>query len=179
MLTADFLLERDRTAAPSPVTVEVKGSCSAPEEESVVKNSSNRVETWLKGSEFSQPTTNKLQSRKFFKWFCFYDNRKTLDLEKPEQQKDKSAWRKSTLNVPNSSEETKTSHRRDGYNHSDTRRDVLQPILETNDRKELIGALGKEAETDRLTLYLRKPAEQVPEPKTEPPLGNYIVIFCL
>lgn len=57
LLTADFLLERDR-ATPCPV-VEVKGSCSAPEEES----KKDKVESWLKGSEFTPTIT---ESRKPF-----------------------------------------------------------------------------------------------------------------
>ncbi|XP_066138967.1 inverted formin-2 isoform X1 [Euwallacea fornicatus] len=130
LLTADFLLERDRTTTPSPL-IEVKGSCSAPEEDSFI--SKDKMETRLKGEESS---ANK----------------------DSQQVKDKSAWRKSNLNVPNSTEEIRSSHRREVYNSPENRRDVLQPILETNDRKELIGSLGKEAETDRLTLYLRKPS---------------------
>lgn len=75
--------------------------------------------------------------------------------------KDKSAWRKSTLNVPNSTEEIRENHRRDPYNLK-----VLQPILETtNDRKELIGSLGRNLKTDnKLTLYIRKPLEEPQEP---------------
>lgn len=67
------------------------------------------------------------------------------------QVKDKSAWRKSTLNVPNSSEETKddgsfrpaTSH----Y-HGDLEQ-----------RKGLISSLGERPASDKLTLYIRKPAD--------------------
>ncbi|XP_050312283.1 inverted formin-2 [Anthonomus grandis grandis] len=74
--------------------------------------------------------------------------------------KDKSAWRKSTLNVPNSSEEIRSSHRRESHTSPDI--NILQPIMETNDRKELIGSLGKATDTEKLTLYLRKPQEVQP-----------------
>ncbi|KAH1022552.1 hypothetical protein HUJ04_011938 [Dendroctonus ponderosae] len=157
LLTADFLLERDR-ATPSPM-VEVKGSCSAPEDES----KKDKVESWLKGSEFSHPMTESRDSPHY---------------------KDKSAWRKSTLNVPNSTEEIGENHRRDPYNLK-----ILQPILETtNDRKELIGSLGRNLKTDnKLTLYIRKPLDEpqvepakIESPPTksspEPPVSNKIEI---
>ncbi|CAG9765183.1 unnamed protein product [Ceutorhynchus assimilis] len=135
LLTADFLLERDRTTTPSPV-IEVKGSCSAPEEESLPK-----IESRLKHSESNLET-------------------------KP---KDKSAWRKSTLNVPNSTEEIRNSHRRESHNNMENSRvDILQPIMESNDRKELIGSLGKNMDKDSLTLYIRRPTLET-EPKIEVP----------
>ena len=68
------------------------------------------------------------------------------------QIKDKSAWRKSTLNVPNSTEETKDDSRQ---------RHLIQP--EENDRKNLISSLGERSPTDKLTLYIIKPTET---PKT-------------
>ncbi|KAL1491996.1 hypothetical protein ABEB36_012506 [Hypothenemus hampei] len=138
LFTTDFLFERDRTATPSPV-VEVKGSCSAPEEDLRLKSSII--------SESGAP--------------------------KSDQVKDKSAWRKSTLNVPNSSEEIRNSHR--SYGGENGKIDILQPILETNDRKELIGSLGRNVETDKLTLYLRKPITETESGKREP-LNNKIEI---
>lgn len=66
-------------------------------------------------------------------------------VEEVQPIKDKSAWRKSTLNVANSTEETK-----DG-----TIRHL--PVTETNDRKNLISSLGERSPTDKLTLYIIKP----------------------
>lgn len=83
--------------------------------------------------------------------------------------KDKSAWRKSTLNVPNSSEEIRSNNRRESHNNTDNRIDILQPIMETNDRKELIGSLGKNIDNDRLTLYIRKPVSESKEFQAESP----------
>ncbi|XP_050511018.1 formin-J isoform X1 [Diabrotica virgifera virgifera] len=75
------------------------------------------------------------------------------------QIKDKSAWRKSTLNVANSTEATKD----DPYVNRNTlpRDNSLHSIDEdkTIDRKGLISSLGERMPTDRLTLYIRKPSE--------------------
>ncbi|XP_044263150.1 inverted formin-2 isoform X2 [Tribolium madens] len=73
------------------------------------------------------------------------------------QIKDKSAWRKSTLNVANSTEETK--------HDSSVRltRHLPQVVENTNDRKTLISSLGERSPTDKLTLYIIKPNES---PKT-------------
>lgn len=65
LLAADFLFERDRTTTPttpSPV-IEVKGSISAPEEESIPRASKEKVESWLQGTEFSHPV--KVETRKY------------------------------------------------------------------------------------------------------------------
>ncbi|XP_030750836.1 inverted formin-2 [Sitophilus oryzae] len=81
------------------------------------------------------------------------------------QVKDKSAWRKSTLNVANSTEETQEEKVRG--RHSSPRIDKnlnLQSIKEDNDRKGLINSLAERPATDKLTLYLIKPAEEVDSP---------------
>jgi hypothetical protein len=70
---------------------------------------------------------------------------KTHISEVQPQIKDKSAWRKSTLNVANSTEETKD--------------DTLRHRHDNNDRKTLISSLGERSPTDKLTLYIIKPNE--------------------
>ncbi|KAG5872481.1 hypothetical protein JTB14_012115 [Gonioctena quinquepunctata] len=77
--------------------------------------------------------------------------------------KDKSAWRKSNLNVSNTSEETKEDnylgrHPQSRPHQSDK---ILHSIDEDKpvDRKGLISSLGERMPTDRLTLYIRKPTE--------------------
>ncbi|RZC39639.1 FH2 and/or Drf FH3 domain containing protein, partial [Asbolus verrucosus] len=75
------------------------------------------------------------------------------DEEVQPQIKDKSAWRKSTLNVANSTEETKdetSRHRHILPQPNDT-------ISDNNDRKTLISSLGERSPTDKLTLYIIKP----------------------
>ncbi|XP_063233866.1 uncharacterized protein LOC134537410 [Bacillus rossius redtenbacheri] len=81
--------------------------------------------------------------------------------------KDKSPWRKSNLNVPNSTEETEMDVRRLRRMQSRGSVEVppasgsLQSIREEDKRKGMIGTLGKPLPTqERLTLYLRQPSEQ-------------------
>lgn len=80
------------------------------------------------------------------------------------QLKDKSAWRKSNLNVANSTEEAKgvgsrlrhtiprIIHNQDSNSLSDTKDD-------NRDRKELISSLADRPPTDKLILYIRPPNE--------------------
>lgn len=79
------------------------------------------------------------------------------------QIKDKSAWRKSTLNVANSTEATKEDDYRGRHTLPRTHKtdNSLHSIDENKvtDRKELITALGERPPTDKLTLYIRKPNE--------------------
>lgn len=85
------------------------------------------------------------------------------------QIKDKSAWRKSTLNVANSTEETKDDnylgrHTLPRSHHSEN---ILHSIQEDNkdlNRKGFISYLGERPPTDKLTLYIRKPGESLPSP---------------
>lgn len=63
--------------------------------------------------------------------------------------KDKSAWRKSTLNVPNTTEETKEDYPLTIHNYDNF-----------DQRKDLITSLGERPPTDKLTLYIRKPNEE-------------------
>ncbi|XP_026474847.1 uncharacterized protein LOC113378522 [Ctenocephalides felis] len=82
--------------------------------------------------------------------------------------KDKSAWRKSTLNVPNSTEDTEAELRRNARRHqpqphrtlkspTSPTGSVLNSIHEEDDRhrKNIIASLGDRPATDRLTLYMR------------------------
>lgn len=74
--------------------------------------------------------------------------------------KDKSAWRKSNLNVANSTEATKD----DSSRHRHTAPAGFEacgnshPFLDDdNERKSLISTLGERPATDKLTLYIRSP----------------------
>ncbi|KAJ8918956.1 hypothetical protein NQ315_016858 [Exocentrus adspersus] len=82
------------------------------------------------------------------------------------QVKDKSAWRKSTLNVANSTEETKEDDYLGRHTLPRTHRseNTLHSIQEDKDldRKGLISCLGERPPTDRLTLYIRKPGDALP-----------------
>nr|XP_023020465.1 uncharacterized protein LOC111509028 [Leptinotarsa decemlineata] len=75
--------------------------------------------------------------------------------------KDKSAWRKSNLNVSNTSEETKEDNYLGRHSRAHQSENVLHSIDEdkTLDRKGLISSLGERMPTDRLTLYIRKPTD--------------------
>ncbi|XP_066999083.2 uncharacterized protein form3 [Anabrus simplex] len=80
--------------------------------------------------------------------------------------KDKSPWRKSNLNVANSTEETELDVRRLRRLRSRGSLDVgasgnpLQAIKEEDKRKNIIGTLGQvQPAQDRLTVYLRRPSE--------------------
>ncbi|VEN43413.1 unnamed protein product [Callosobruchus maculatus] len=82
-------------------------------------------------------------------------------IEQIQPIKDKSAWRKSTLNVANSSEEAPNVDNPRSRNRTDL--SSLHSIDEDTaaDRKSLIGSLGERMPTDKLTLYIRRPAEPV------------------
>lgn len=74
------------------------------------------------------------------------------------QIKDKSAWRKSTLNVANSTEETTDKFSRHTLPRSFGREiKRLHSIEEDADRKDLISSLAEQPVTDKLTLYIRQP----------------------
>lgn len=86
--------------------------------------------------------------------------------------KDKSAWRKSNLNVANSTEETKDDSLR--YRHTLPRihsYDKTSAPAE-NDRKGLISALGERAPTDKLTLYLCKPSDNTTDTESKSNSSN-------
>lgn len=84
------------------------------------------------------------------------------------QIKDKSAWRKSTLNVANSTEEAKDDNFLGRYSisrlDSNGNLKLLHSISEDNDRKHLISSLGNQSNSDKLTLYIRKPTQTSPPP---------------
>ncbi|GLV43915.1 formin 3 [Carabus blaptoides fortunei] len=79
----------------------------------------------------------------------------------PSPVKDKSAWRKSTLNVPNSTEEITENE----VNSRQQRQAVTRHTGDTSssgrtmdhERKGIISGLGDRAASDRLTLYMRRP----------------------
>lgn len=70
--------------------------------------------------------------------------------------KDKSAWRKSNLNVANSSEATKDDSSR--HRHTLPRSAAQTYADDSNDRKGLISSLGERPPTDKLTLYICQPS---------------------
>lgn len=86
------------------------------------------------------------------------------------QVKDKSAWRKSNLNVANSTEEAKDDSRfrhtlpRTSHSQDSNRMHVISE--DSKDRKELISSLGERPPTDKLTLYIRHPEPSKVEPKS-------------
>ena len=97
----------------------------------------------------------------------------TIEAIEDARTRDKSAWRKSNLNVPNSSEDTETYSRRlmrqrsrDGSGAPTSSQ--LQSIIEEDRRKSVIQALGERAASDRLQIYIRRPSDspEAPEPKS-------------
>nr|CAD7589332.1 unnamed protein product [Timema genevievae] len=92
--------------------------------------------------------------------------------------KDKSPWRKSNLNVPNSTEGTEVDVRKlrrmrsRGSIDGSQATNILQSIKEEDKRKGMLSSLAKSSPSqDRLTLYLRQPsgAPEPPEDKPESP----------
>ncbi|KAL1455382.1 hypothetical protein WDU94_009481, partial [Cyamophila willieti] len=80
--------------------------------------------------------------------------------------KDKSLWRKSNLNVANSTEEIEADVRKIKRMRSQTSQEpvsTLQAIEE--ERKGFIGALGQEAGDESLTVYIRRPSHTI-DPRT-------------
>nr|CAD7426280.1 unnamed protein product [Timema monikensis] len=92
--------------------------------------------------------------------------------------KDKSPWRKSNLNVPNSTEGTEVDVRKlrrmrsRGSIDGSQATNILQSIKEEDKRKGILSSLAKSSPSqDRLILYLRQPsgAPEPPEDKPESP----------
>lgn len=81
----------------------------------------------------------------------------------PRTPRDKSAWRKSNLNVPNSSETTdsfsRLSRQRSREGTSSTTSSPLQSIIEEDRRKNVIQQLGDRSASDRLQIYIRRPSD--------------------
>lgn len=81
----------------------------------------------------------------------------------PRTPRDKSAWRKSNLNVPNSSETTdsflRLSRQRSREGISSTTSSPLQSIIEEDRRKNVIQQLGDRSASDRLQIYIRRPSD--------------------
>lgn len=81
----------------------------------------------------------------------------------PRTPRDKSAWRKSNLNVPNSSETTdsfsRLSRQRSREGNSSTTNSPLQSIIEEDRRKNVIQQLGDRPASDRLQIYIRRPSD--------------------
>lgn len=92
----------------------------------------------------------------------------------PRTPRDKSAWRKSNLNVPNSSETTDSFTRlsrqrsRDGGATS-TANSPLQSIIEEDRRKNVIQQLGDRPANDRLQIYIRRPSDSPEVDLKSPP----------
>lgn len=84
------------------------------------------------------------------------------DAAQPRTVRDKSAWRKSTLNVPNSTEETTESARRlvrQRSRESVSSGSPLKSIIEEDRRKSIIQQLGERSASDRLQIYIRRPSD--------------------
>uniref|UniRef100_A0A1Y1M1V1 FH2 domain-containing protein n=3 Tax=Photinus pyralis TaxID=7054 RepID=A0A1Y1M1V1_PHOPY len=82
--------------------------------------------------------------------------------------KDKSAWRKSNLNVANSTEATAEESMR--HRHAPQVRvsaDTTDLKSSTIDRKELISSLAARPASDKLTLYICNPGSQIATPVKE------------
>lgn len=81
----------------------------------------------------------------------------------PRTPRDKSAWRKSNLNVPNSSENTdsflRLSRQRSREGTSSTANSPLQSIIEEDRRKNVIQQLGERPASDKLQIYIRRPSD--------------------
>lgn len=92
----------------------------------------------------------------------------------PRTPRDKSAWRKSNLNVPNSSETTDSYLRlsrqrsREGISSTPTS-SPLQSIIEEDRRKNVIQQLGDRPANDRLQIYIRRPSDS-PEVDVKSPI---------
>lgn len=90
----------------------------------------------------------------------------------PRTPRDKSAWRKSNLNVPNSSETTdsflRLSRQRSREGASSTTSSPLQSIIEEDRRKNVIQQLGDRPASDRLQIYIRRPSDS-PEADVKSP----------
>jgi inverted formin-2 len=76
--------------------------------------------------------------------------------------KDKSAWRKSNLNVSNSQEDVETANnvRYRRQKSRESANSTLHAILEEDKRKNIIAQLGDRFPTDKLSLYIRKPVQE-------------------
>uniref|UniRef100_W4VR99 Putative formin 3 n=1 Tax=Corethrella appendiculata TaxID=1370023 RepID=W4VR99_9DIPT len=75
--------------------------------------------------------------------------------------KDKSAWRKSNLNMSSSLESTSSDARKSNAH--------LQSIIEEDKRKNMIQTLASRAPSDRLQIYIRRPSDAVTEKTTISP----------
>lgn len=85
------------------------------------------------------------------------------------QPRDKSAVRKSNLNVSNSSEETETDRRfrRQKSRETPVPSTTLQSIVEEDKRKSYIQSLGDRPPSDKLQIYIRRPSEDIRTPTKE------------
>lgn len=88
--------------------------------------------------------------------------------------KDKSVWRKSNLNVSNSSEEIGRIRKPKSL---DAPSSSLQSILEEDKRKTVIKQLGDRAASDRLSIYIRRPSTETPAEKVQSPKENVQSIY--
>jgi inverted formin-2 len=74
--------------------------------------------------------------------------------------KDKSAWRKSNLNVSNSQENVEMDPKMKYGRQRSRESATLQSIVEEDKRKNMIASLGDRFPTDKLSLYIRKPTTE-------------------
>lgn len=84
--------------------------------------------------------------------FCFYTDSQT-------ETRDKSAWRKSNLNVSNTTEDAdERKYRRQRPLHS-----IDEHKADEDKRKNIIQSLGDRAATDKLSIYIRRPTDPSPD----------------
>uniref|UniRef100_A0A336JWL9 CSON001319 protein n=1 Tax=Culicoides sonorensis TaxID=179676 RepID=A0A336JWL9_CULSO len=83
------------------------------------------------------------------------------DVESKSHNKDKSAWRKSNLNVPNTTEDVEERRlKRQRSGEGSINKGPLHSIdEEENKRKNIIQSLGDRTATDKLSIYLRRPSD--------------------
>ncbi|XP_063697263.1 FH2 domain-containing protein 1 isoform X2 [Culicoides brevitarsis] len=102
---------------------------------------------------------------------------KTLEAianEDAKPNKDKSAWRKSNLNVSNSTEDAeerrlRRQRSREGGSNGGTLHSIDE---EENKRKNIIQSLGDRAATDKLSIYLRRPSDNEPKSPVRSPVSS-------
>lgn len=95
-------------------------------------------------------------------------------LDSKPQNKDKSAWRKSNLNVSNSTEDAeerrlRRQRSREGSNGGGALHSIDE---EENKRKNIIQSLGDRAATDKLSIYLRRPSDNENKSPVRSPTTN-------
>nr|CAD7572489.1 unnamed protein product [Timema californicum] len=176
LLSVDFSGERERPSSPSPLA-ENKPILPAATEAEKPRAWRQKIEAWLQENEKEEKQSDDLRRRS-----RRVQNRRSLEADSEAQPhtpvKDKSPWRKSNLNVPNSTEGTEVDVRKlrrmrsRGSIDGSQATNILQSIKEEDKRKGILSSLAKSSPSqDRLILYLRQPsgAPEPPEDKPESP----------